>query len=79
MHGDHVGDKTIAGEKPGGECLKPEFPNNSLPLTNAVKLTIDKGAKIVTGSEMPRFFGAKIKASGGDAKSSVLVRFGAST
>ena len=37
-----------------------------------------KGAKIITGSEMPRFFGAKLKAIGGNGKHSQLVRFGAS-
>ena len=33
----------------------------------------------MTGSEMPRFFANKLKSLGGDAKKSVLVRFGAST
>ena len=79
MHGDHVGDKTIAGEGPGGECAKPEFPNGTLPNTNAVNIALAKEAKIVTGSEMPRFFGNKLKVLGGDPKNSQLVRFGAST
>ena len=79
MHGDHVGDKTIAGEGEGGECAKPEFPNGALPTTNAVAIAVAKGAKMVTGSEMPKFFGSKMKAAGGDPKNSVLVRFGAST
>ena len=79
MHGDHVGDKTIAAEGPGGECAKPEFPNGALPNTNAVNIALAKEAKIVTGSEMPRFFGNKLKALGGDPKNSQLVRFGAST
>jgi L-ascorbate metabolism protein UlaG (beta-lactamase superfamily) len=79
MHGDHVGDKTIAAEGPGGECAKPAFPNNALPNTNAVNIALAKGAKIVTGSEMPRFFSNKLKALGGDPKNSQLVRFGAST
>jgi len=78
MHGDHVGDKTIAAERPGGECANPAFPNNALPHTNAVNIAIAKGAKIVTGSEMPRFFGNKLKVLGGDPKNSQLVRFGAS-
>jgi hypothetical protein len=37
-----------------------------------------KKAKIVTGSEMPRFFAAKLKALGGNPKQSQAVRFGAS-
>ena len=78
MHGDHVGDKFISAEGAGGECLKPEFPNNALPGTNAASIALAKNAKIVTGSEMPRFFAGKLKALGGDPKNSELVRFGAS-
>jgi L-ascorbate metabolism protein UlaG (beta-lactamase superfamily) len=78
MHGDHVGDKTIAAEGPGGECTKPEFPNGALPNTNAVNIAHSKNAKIVTGSEMPKFFANKLKSLGGDPKNSELVRFGAS-
>ena len=77
MHGDHVGDKHIAG--PGnGDCKTTKFPVASLPNTNTVNIAIAKGAKIVTGSEMPKFFSAKLKALGGDPKNSQLVRFGAS-
>ena len=77
MHGDHVGDKHIA--EPGdGDCKSTKFPISSLPNTNAVEIAVGKGAKIVTGSEMPKFFGAKLKALGGDPKNSQLVRFGAS-
>ena len=77
MHGDHVGDKHITG--PGnGECKSTKFPVKSLPNTNTVNIAIAKGAKIVTGSEMPKFFSAKLKALGGDPKNSQLVRFGAS-
>ena len=76
MHGDHVGDKHI--EKPGnGECKATKFPVASLPNTNTVNIALAKGAKIVTGSEMPKFFAAKLKALGGDPKQSQLVRFGA--
>lgn len=78
MHGDHVGDKTIAAEGPSGECAQPAFPNSALPNTNVVNIALAKGAKIVTGSEMPRFFGSKLKSLGGDPKNSELVRFGAS-
>ncbi|MCW8902031.1 MAG: MBL fold metallo-hydrolase, partial [Gammaproteobacteria bacterium] len=37
-----------------------------------------KKAKIVTGSEMPKFFASKLKQLGGNAKDSLLVRFGGS-
>jgi L-ascorbate metabolism protein UlaG (beta-lactamase superfamily) len=77
MHGDHVGDKHIA-EPGSGDCKSTKFPVKSLPNTNAVNIAIAKGAKIVTGSEMPKFFSAKLKALGGDPKNSLLVRFGAS-
>jgi L-ascorbate metabolism protein UlaG (beta-lactamase superfamily) len=77
MHGDHVGDKHIAS--PGnGDCKSTKFPQKSLPATNTVNIAIAKNAKIITGSEMPKFFGAKLKALGGDPKNSQLVRFGAS-
>ena len=77
MHGDHVGDKHIAA--PGnGDCKATAFPVKSLPATNAASIAHAKGARIVTGSEMPKFFAAKLKALGGDPKHSQLVRFGAS-
>lgn len=37
------------------------------------------GAKIVTGSEMPAFFSAKLSNLGDDPANSVLVQFGGST
>lgn len=78
MHGDHVGDKHISA--PGkGDCKDTTFPVNALPHTNTVNIAHAKGAKIITGSEMPKFFAAKLKALGGDPKNSQLVRFGAST
>jgi len=77
MHGDHVGDKHIAA--PGeGACKETKFPVNSLPNTNTVDIALAKNAKIITGSEMPKFFAGKLKALGGDPKMSELVRFGAS-
>jgi len=76
MHGDHVGDKHIAAV--GNEdCGKTKFPVAVLPNTNTVNIAMAKNATIITGSEMPKFFGAKLKALGGDPKSSQLVRFGA--
>ena len=77
MHGDHVGDKHI--ESVGsGDCSTAKFPVKALPNTNLINIAIAKNAKIITGSEMPKFFGAKLKALGGDPKQSQLVRFGAS-
>lgn len=77
MHGDHVGDKHIS--EPGkGECKDTKFPVNALPNTNAASIAHAKGAKIITGSEMPKFFAGKLKTLGGDPKKSELVRFGAS-
>lgn len=77
MHGDHVGDRHIAAV--GNEaCGKTQFPVEVLPNTNTVNIAMAKNAKIITGSEMPKFFANKLKALGGDPKNSELVRFGAS-
>ena len=77
MHGDHVGDKHIAavGE---GDCKDTQTPVDALPNTNSVNIALAKGATIITGSEMPKFFASKLKALGGDPQQSQLVRFGAS-
>jgi L-ascorbate metabolism protein UlaG (beta-lactamase superfamily) len=77
MHGDHVGDKHIeaAGD---GDCKSTSFPVKALPNTNAASIAHAKGAKIVTGSEMPKFFATKLKTLGSNPKNSQLVRFGAS-
>jgi L-ascorbate metabolism protein UlaG (beta-lactamase superfamily) len=77
MHGDHVGDRNIAKTN-AGTCGKPDFSVKAAPTTNTVNIAHAKQAKIITGSEMPRFFSAKLKALGGDPKASQLVRFGAS-
>ncbi len=77
MHGDHVGDKHI-GAPGNGDCKSTKFPVNALPNTNTVNIALAKGAKIITGSDMPKFFAAKLKALGGNPKNSQLVRFGAS-
>ena len=77
MHGDHVGDKHIAA--PGaGSCLKPKASETVYLQTNTANIAAAKDALIVTGSEMPKFFAAKLKALGGNPKKSQLVRFGAS-
>jgi len=77
MHGDHVGDKHI-GAVGDADCKSTSFPVKSLPNTNTVNIALSKNAKIIAGSEMPKFFGGKLKALGGDPKNSQLVRFGAS-
>lgn len=76
MHGDHVGDKHIAGVG-DADCGSTKFPVDALPNTNTVNIALAKKATIITGSEMPKFFAQKLKALGGDRKKSKLVRFGA--
>ncbi len=76
MHGDHVGDRHMKAVD-AGTCGKPEFSVVDVPVTNTVYIAHAKKAKIVTGSEMPPFFGAKLKSLGGNPKDSMLVRFGA--
>ena len=77
MHGDHVGDRHILA--PGdGTCEDSAFPEGALPTTNTAAIAHAKGAKIVTGSEMPKFFAAKLESIGGNPQDSQLVRFGAS-
>lgn len=76
MHGDHAGDRHMKAPN-SGTCSKPDFSVSAVPNTNTVNIALAKGAKIVTGSEMPPFFGGKLKANGGNPKDSMLVRFGA--
>lgn len=77
MHGDHVGNAHIEKINQGG-CDKPQTPVNALPATNTVNIALAKKAKIITGSEMPKFFASKLKALGGNPEDAQLVRFGAS-
>ncbi len=77
MHGDHVGDQRIARTNQGS-CASPDTSVSSLPQSNTVDIALKKNATIVTGSEMPAFFAAKLKEGGGDPSKSVLVRFGGS-
>ena len=77
MHGDHVGDRHLTKVN-GGECGKPDVSVKAAPNTNSVNIALATKAKIITGSEMPRFLAGKLKALGGDPKASQLVRFGAS-
>lgn len=77
MHGDHVGNQYIKSINQG-TCAKPDTRVNALPNTNSVNIALAKKAKIITGSEMPKFFASKLKQLGGNAKDSLLVRFGGS-
>jgi len=76
MHGDHAGNKHTKAVN-AGTCAKPDTSINATPNTSTVNIALAKNAKIVTGSEMPRFFAGKLKSLGGNPKNSVLVRFGA--
>jgi L-ascorbate metabolism protein UlaG (beta-lactamase superfamily) len=77
MHGDHVGNKHVKAPN-SGTCAKPEITETATPNSNTVNIALEKKAKIVTGSEMPPFFAARLKSNGGDPKDSILVRFGGS-
>jgi L-ascorbate metabolism protein UlaG (beta-lactamase superfamily) len=77
MHGDHVGNAHNKAPN-SGSCDKPDTSVSALPNTSAVNIALAKKAKIVTGSDMPSFFAAKLKANGGDPANSILARFGGS-
>ena len=77
MHGDHVGNAHNAAPN-SGSCDKPDTSVSAMPNSNSVNIAVAKKAKIVTGSEMPAFFAAKLAANGGDPKDSILARFGGS-
>lgn len=76
MHGDHVGARHMKAVN-AGSCDKPDLSISDTPNTNTVNIALAKKAKIVAGSEMPKFFANKLKSLGGDATDSQLVRFGA--
>ncbi|MDH5391690.1 MAG: MBL fold metallo-hydrolase [Gammaproteobacteria bacterium] len=77
MHGDHVGNSHLKAVN-AGTCAKPDTSVPALPNTNTVNIALEKNSVIVTGSEMPKFFAAKLKKLGGNASHSQLVRFGGS-
>ncbi len=77
LHGDHVGDRHLPAVN-AGNCKKPDVSVSAVPNTNSVNIALAQKASIITGSEMPRFFGGKLKALGGDSGLSQLVRFGGS-
>jgi len=76
VHGDHIGNRYIKAVN-AGSCAKPDASVDATPNSNSVNIAIEKKAKIVTGSEMPGFFAARLKLAGGNPKDSILVRFGA--
>jgi L-ascorbate metabolism protein UlaG (beta-lactamase superfamily) len=77
MHGDHVGNQHIEATNQGS-CAEPLTPVDALPDTSSVTIALAKKAKIITGSEMPKFFAGKLEALGGDPGDAELVRFGGS-
>jgi L-ascorbate metabolism protein UlaG (beta-lactamase superfamily) len=77
MHGDHLGDKHTKAPNEGA-CGKPDMSVSAMPNSVVVNIALAKKSKIVTGSEMPPFFAAKLKANGGDPANSMLARFGGS-
>lgn len=77
MHGDHVGNAHNKAPN-SGSCESPDMSVSAMPNSNSVNIALAKKSKIVTGSEMPPFFAAKLAANGGDPKDSILARFGGS-
>jgi len=77
MHGDHAGNAHNKAPN-SGTCADPDMSVSAVPNTNAANIAIAKKSKIVTGSEMPPFFAAKLKANGGNPADSMLARFGGS-
>jgi len=77
LHGDHVGNAHTKAVN-AGTCASPDMSVSDMPNSNAVNIAVAKKSKIVTGSEMPPFFAAKLKANGGDPANSILARFGGS-
>lgn len=77
MHGDHLGNAHNKAPN-SGSCESPDMSVSALPNSSAVNIALAKKSKIVTGSEMPPFFAAKLKANGGNPADSILARFGGS-
>jgi L-ascorbate metabolism protein UlaG (beta-lactamase superfamily) len=77
MHGDHVGNAHNKAPN-SGSCEQPDVSVPAVPNTSVVEIALAKKSKIVTGSEMPPFFAAKLKANGADPVNSILARFGGS-
>ncbi|APV51999.1 metal-dependent hydrolase [Betaproteobacteria bacterium GR16-43] len=77
MHGDHLGNAHNKAPN-SGACDKPDMSVSAMPNSSAVNIALAKNSKIVTGSEMPPFFAAKLKANNGNPANSILARFGGS-
>ncbi len=77
MHGEHVGNAHNKAPN-SGTCDKPDMSVSAIPNSSAVNIALAKKSKIVTGSDMPSFFAAKLRANGGDPANSILARFGGS-
>jgi len=77
MHGDHAGNAHNKAPN-SGTCEAPDMSVSAMPNSNAANIAIAKKSKIVTGSEMPPFFAAKLRANGGNPADSMLARFGGS-
>ena len=77
MHGDHVGNAHNKAPN-SGTCAAPDMSVSAIPNSNAVNIALAKKSKIVTGSEMPPFFAARLRANGGNPADSMLARFGGS-
>lgn len=77
MHGDHVGNAHNKAPN-SGSCEAPDMSVSAMPNSSAVNIALAKKAKIVTGSDMPSFFAAKLRANGGNPADSILARFGGS-
>lgn len=77
MHGDHLGNAHNKAPN-SGTCADPDISVSAMPNSLAVNIALAKNSKIITGSEMPPFFAAKLKANGGNPANSMLARFGGS-
>ena len=77
MHGDHVGNAHTRAVN-AGTCASPDMSVPAMPNSLAVNIALATKSKIVTGSDMPSFFAAKLRANGGNPADSMLVRFGGS-
>jgi L-ascorbate metabolism protein UlaG (beta-lactamase superfamily) len=77
MHGDHVGNAHTRAVN-AGTCAAPDMSVSAVPNSVAVNIALAKKSKIVTGSDMPSFFAAKLRANGGNPADSMLARFGGS-
>ena len=78
MHGDHAGNAHMKALN-DGDCGKPNATAvPATPHTLAAMIANAKKAKMVTGSEMQAFFGAKLRQLGGNPADSIHARFGGS-